>query len=127
MSTIEEQGNGADMAVDAFGVKANVRNVKSLNTMATVVTMIATLVVAYVLITHNAEARDGGKEIAAALIKSNEAVAAALKESNKDVSNALKDLAQQSREQNCLIATGVQNLPADRRQEAANLCKRLSR
>ena|SRR3990167_1555132 len=117
-----EEPNGADLGIDAFGVKANVKNVKSLNTLATVFTLILATTLLYMVFTHNSEAKDGLKEIAAEFRTSNKEVAAALKESNKELSEVLKEMARASRETNCLLA-----MPPEKRAENVELCKRISR
>jgi len=112
MTPIDEtQSNGADVAVEIAGQKVNLRNVKSLNTLATVATLFVTCFGVYILFTHQADAREGGKE-----------VALVLKESNKELSEVLKELARATREQNCLLS-----LPQEKRNENVELCKRIAR
>lgn len=72
----------------------------SLNTVATVATLILVSVVAYIMWGHASDT----------------------KEASRDLSLALKDMTQAAREQNCLIS-----LPQERREQNADLCKRLSR
>jgi uncharacterized membrane protein YgaE (UPF0421/DUF939 family) len=118
----DEQPNGADVAVDAFGVKANVRNVKSLNTMLTFLGVVLAILVAYMLFMHTSDAKDNAKEIASALKESNKEVANTLRESQKELGQILKELSQAAREQNCLLA-----MQPEKRAENVELCKRISR
>ena len=107
----DEQQVGADVAVEIAGQKVNLRNVKSLNTLATMATLLLTCVVGWIIFTHSSEAKDGLKEIAAEL-----------KVSNKELSEVLKEMARASRETNCLLA-----MPPEKRAENVELCKRISR
>ena len=118
----DEQQVGADVAVEIAGQKVNLRNVKSLNTLATMATLILTCVVGWIIFTHSSEAKDGLKEIAAELKVSNKETAAVLKEANKELSEVLKEMARASRETNCLLA-----MPPEKRAENVELCKRISR
>jgi hypothetical protein len=118
----DEQPNGADVAVDAFGVKANVRNVKSLNTFATLIGVAIGIAVLIFVVTHSVDAKDNGKEIAKILKESGKEVTATLKESQKELSTVLRELGQATREQNCLLS-----LPQEKRTENVELCKRISR
>lgn len=94
----ETAGNGADVAVEIAGQKVNLRNVKSLNTLATVATLIIVCVMGYVLYAHAGDTKDASKEL----------------------TMALKEMTQAAREQNCLIS-----MPQDRRDP--ELCRRISR
>ncbi len=99
---MSEQTNGADLSVKVAGQEVNVRNVKSLNTLATITTLIAVCVGGFAIYTivaaHAAETKDASRELV----------------------QALKEMTQTAREQNCLIS-----MPQDRRD--AELCKRISR
>ena len=84
---------------------------------------------ALTLFNHTADAKDNGKEVAQALKDSNREVAQALKDSNLAVAEAMKQMAKEQqraneigREQTCLLT-----LPPDRRTNAGDFCKRLSR
>lgn len=90
--------NGADVEVEVAGQKVNLRNVKSLNTLATVLTLVIVCVLGYAFYVHAGETKD----------------------QSKDLVNALKEMTQAAREQNCLIS-----MPIDRRDP--ELCRRLSR
>lgn len=99
---MSEETSGADVALELGGQKVNLRNVKNLNTLATVATLIICCVgmgVGYVLFTaHSTDTREASKELV----------------------SALKEMTQAAREQNCLIS-----MPPDRRDP--ELCRRLSR
>ena len=81
------------------------------------------------LYNHEASAKDGAKEIASTLKESNQAIAATLKESQAALAEAMRQVATEQkraneigREQTCLLT-----LPPDRRTNAGDFCKRLSR
>ena len=81
------------------------------------------------LFNHNADAKDNGKEVAQALKDSNREIATVLKESQAAVAESMRNIAEQQRraneigrEQTCLLT-----LPPDRRTNAGDFCKRLSR
>lgn len=117
-----EETNGADVAVEIAGQKVNLRNVKSLNTLATIATLIVVCLIGYMVFTHTADAKDNGKEIAAELKAQNKETAAILKDANRELSEVLKELARAAREQNCLLS-----LPQEKRIENVEICKRISR
>ena len=100
---------------------------KSLNTLATMATLIVVSVTAYMIFTHAGDAVANGKEVASELKAANKEAARDRKEANKEQADLLKELGRAAREQNCLIATGVASLPPERRLEAADLCKRIAR
>ena len=118
----DEEPNGADVAVEIAGQKVNLRNVKSLNTLATVATLLVALLIGYVILTHTTDAKDSGKEVAAELKATNKETAAVLRETSKEISAGLKELAIAARESNCLLS-----MEQGKRAESADLCKRLSR
>ena len=101
----------------------------NVNTLFTICGFVLSCILAWVLFTHQSEAKDNGKEIAAALKESNREMAQALKDTNRDVAEAIKQMAIEQRraneigrEQTCLLT-----LPPDRRTNAGDFCKRLSR
>ena len=101
----------------------------TVNTIFTVFIFAIVMFIAFVVWNHHAEARDNGKDVAQALKDSNREVANALKESNAAVTEAIKQMAVEQRrsneigrEQTCLLT-----LPPDRRTNAGDFCKRLSR
>lgn len=84
---------------DIAGQKLSIRS-QSLNTIATIATLVVTVLIAYMLFGHGTDTREASRELAA----------------------ALKDMTQAAREQNCLIT-----LPPERREQNTELCKRISR
>ncbi len=85
--------------------------------------------IALTLYNHQVEAKDEKVTIANTLKESNANIAAALKESQADVAKSMREIAEQQRraneigrEQTCLLT-----LPPDRRTNAGDFCKRLSR
>lgn len=96
----EEAEAGADLAVEAFGSKINVKNVKSLNTILTLVAAGAACFCVYILTQHQVEAKEG----------------------SKDLSMALKEVAQAAREQTCIMRFEQKD-----RQSNADFCKQVSR
>lgn len=95
----DEETNGADVAVNAFGVKANIKNVKSLNTICTIAVLVGVCVVGTVLYAHATETREAGKELV----------------------GALKEMTQVVREANCL-----NTLPPEKRPDP-DYCRRAAR
>lgn len=85
----------ADIAGQKISLKSN-----SLNTIATVATLMLVTVIAYSLYTHGTDT----------------------KESSRELVSALRDMAQVQRESNCL-----NTLPQERREANASLCKQNSR
>lgn len=112
----------------------------NVNTLFTIAGFILICILSVVLFTHQTEAKDNNKALAQVLKEANQEVAQALKDSNKEVAQALKDsnaavtdaIKQMAieqrraneigREQTCLLT-----LPPDRRTNAGDFCKRLSR
>lgn len=94
-----DEVNGADVAVDAFGVKANVKNVKSLNTICTIAVLVLVGVLSYAFYVHAGETKDAGKELV----------------------GALKEMTQVVREANCL-----NTLPPEKRPDP-DYCRRAAR
>lgn len=101
----------------------------NVNTIFTVAGFILTCLIGWALFTHQTEAKDSGKEVAAALKESNREMAQALKDSNKDVAEAIKQMAAEQRkaneigkEQTCLL-----RLPTNARVNAEDFCRRMSR
>ena len=117
-----EETNGADVAVKIAGQEFNIRNVKSLNTLATIATLIIVCLIGYIIFTHTSDAKDSGKEIAAELKATNKDTATVLRETSKEISAGLKELAIAARESNCLLT-----IAQDKRADAADICKRISR
>ena len=84
----EENGNGADVELNLAGQKVNLRNVKSLNTILTLVAAIAACFGVYLLIQHQAEAKEAGQSFVGAL---------------KEQTKAIQEQTAVQREGNCLL------------------------
>jgi hypothetical protein len=85
----------ADTAIGKFNFRG-----QSLNTLATVATLIAAILVAYIVYGHAGDT----------------------KETNKELVGAIKEMAQASREQNCLMRFEMKE-----RQDRAEMCKQIAR
>lgn len=96
----EEQTNGSDVDLSIAGQRINLKNVKSLNTLATVATLILVCVLGYAFYSHAGETRDA----------------------SKDLVGALKEMTQAAREQNCLIS-----MPIEQRARDPEICRRLAK
>lgn len=101
----------------------------NVNTIFTIFSFVLILGAFMVLWNHQVEAKDNIKDVAQVLKESNKDIAVALKESNAAVTEAIKQMAREQqraneigREQTCLLT-----LPPDRRTNAGDFCKRLSR
>ena len=101
----------------------------NINTIFTIFGFILTCLIAWVVWHHQADAKDGEKQVAAVLKEGNKEIAQALKESNLLVKEAIQQMSVEQRraneigrEQTCLLT-----LPPDRRTNAGDFCKRLSR
>lgn len=101
----------------------------NLNMFFTVGGFFGTCFLIWLVNTHTVDAKDNGKEVAQALKESNREMIQAMKDSNAAVADAMKQVAKEqrrsnelAREQTCLIT-----LPPDRRTNAGEFCKRLSR
>jgi hypothetical protein len=123
---VNKEPNGADVEVNAFGVKANVRNVKSLNTMITFATFSAVLVLAYGGWIHTTDAKDDYKNIAKELRESNKQVADTLKETSREQSAVTKELVRGLKMQNCLIVRIRPDLTPQQRVDEQEFCKRIT-
>ena len=101
----------------------------TVNTIFTVFSFVLIMGIAFVVWNHHVEAKDNGKEVSQALKDSNREVAQTLKETNAQIAEAIKQMTIEQRraneigrEQTCLLT-----LPPDRRTNAGEFCKRLSR
>lgn len=94
----DEQTNGADVDLSIAGQQVKLKNIKSLNTLATVTTLICVILIGYVVWMHTNDD----------------------KEAKKELSMAIRELTQSAREQNCLIS-----MPIDQRNP--DICRRISR
>lgn len=92
--------NGADVDLNIAGQKVALKNVKSLNTIVSLIAAVAACFGVYLVMAHASDTKDAGKELVL----------------------ALKEMTQAAREQNCLMA-----FPQEKREVNADLCKRLSR
>lgn len=124
---------GADIAVKVAGQEFNVRNVKSLNTIATVTSLIVVCTLGVFLYFHEATAQQDKAQTAATLAKSNAEIASALKENNKILVDAMKEqsmntlnalgrLTSATKEIACLSDPAMKN-----RNDARDFCKRITR
>lgn len=122
---------GADDSVEATNPILGSLKVSgsNINTIFTVFTFAVVLFIGFVVWNHHVEAKDEGKTSAQAIKESNKEFAQALKEQNAAIAEAIKQMTYEQRrsneigrEQTCLLG-----LPQDRRTNAAEFCKRLSR
>lgn len=134
------QESGADLSLKVAGQEINVKNVKSLNTAATLATLICVCVLGVFVYFHEVGAQQdkarvaatlqrSNADIAGALKESNQAIVQALKESNANTLGAIRDLTTEQRravtaikEGNCLQDPAIRN-----RQDAREFCKRITR
>jgi hypothetical protein len=96
----EENNNGADVALEGFGGKVAVKNVKRVETLANIATLILVCLIAYGGYLH---------------------VAHASKQADV-LEQTFKEMTAAQREQNCLIA-----IPESQREHKADFCKRITR
>lgn len=94
----DQHETGADVAIKVAGQEFNVKNVKSLNTLLTLGTFVAVVMLGYAFWMHAADTKDASRELV----------------------QALKEGTQAAREQNCLIS-----MPQERRDP--ELCRRIAR
>lgn len=97
---MSDQPNGADVSVKVAGQEVNLRNVKSLNTIATIATLIVVCAALPYAYSHVQDTKESGKELV----------------------NALKEMTQTAREQNCLM-----RFEQHERKEQAEFCRTISR
>lgn len=83
-----------------MGDKSASLKTSNLNTVATVACLCLSIVIAIVLYGHTIDTKDA----------------------SKDLASAMRDMTQAAREQNCLIS-----LPQERREQNAEICKRITR
>ena len=91
----QQQELTADTALGKFNFKGS-----SLNTLATVATLIVACLVAFIVYGHSGDSKD----------------------TNRELVSAIKEMAQASREQNCLMRFDMRE-----RAERADFCKQISR
>lgn len=95
-----------ELDAEIAGQKFILKNV-SLATMATIATLILTSLIAYVLYTHQVDAKEAGQAFVSAI---------------KEQTAAVKDQTVAAREQNCLM-----RFSQNERQQQAEFCKTISR
>jgi hypothetical protein len=97
---MSEQQDGADLALKIAGQEVNLRNVKRIETLANIATLIIVVLIAYGGYLH---------------------VAHASKQADV-LEQTFKEMTAAQREQNCLIA-----IPESQREHKADFCKRITR
>lgn len=130
----------ADVSLKFAGQEVNVKNVKSLNTIATICTLIATCTIGVFIYFHEAGAQadkaqvantlsKSNSDIAGALKDSNLAIVQALKESNANTLSAIKELtSEQKKSTNAIKVGNCLNDPSMKnRQDAREFCNRITR
>lgn len=115
---MSEETNGADVNLEIGGQKVNVRNVKSLNTLATVASLLGVILLCYVVWEHkmDASAQEVKRESAAA--QRDVLLTSAIKE----MAAAQKEGVVAQRVMNCLLSTDQK----DRRAQL-DTCERIAR
>lgn len=128
-SVVSKEPNGADVGIEAFGMKANVKNVKSLNTALTFFGVVGVTLILYIAYQHSARAENDHNKIVDAVNQSGERTVGALRESNATIADVLrsqveatKDQTRATRYQNCIIV-----FPQADRASKAEYCKQLSK
>ena len=99
--------NGADVDLQIAGQGFKFRNVKSLNTLATVATLILCILIGYVVFEHKTDARAEG---------------VALAQRDAQLSSAIREMASSNRVLSCLMAT-----KQDDREAKLAQCERMAR
>lgn len=129
MTTDKSEQTGADLNLKFAGQEVNLRNVKSLNTIATLVTMLLVGTLGVFLYFHEVNAQHDKSTLASTLQQSNAIVADSLRQSNKAMTDALKELAaEQRRSTNAMKEVACLNDPAMRnRADARDFCRRMAR
>lgn len=83
----EAERNGADVDLKVAGQEVRLKNIKSLNTLATVATLIVVCLIGYALYTHAQDSKDDRREFLQAI---------------KEQTSAIKEQTDVQREGNCL-------------------------
>lgn len=110
--------NGADVDLEIGGQKVSVKNVKSLNTLATVATFVGVCLLLYGGYTHTLDAKDRDR----ATDEREKAYIAALKEQTAAYRDGNSAIHSAIREQTCVLKfEGTQQ-----RQANADFCKQVS-
>jgi hypothetical protein len=113
MADEEVKNNGADLAVDAFGVKANVKNVKSLNTGATLFCAGMLICIAAFGYTHVQESKEDNKAFINAITEQTKAIREGVK--------AQQDGTAAQREQTCMLKFEQKDRPQN-----SEFCRQIS-
>ena len=111
----EENGNGADVEATIAGQQVRVRNIKSLNTLATVSTLIVSIcgfTIGWFI--FDAHSKDTGKK--------DDALIVVLKDLAKSHRDAAREQVKEQRVLNCLISTDQKD-----RRRAYEDCERIAR
>ena len=118
--------NGADVTLKVAGQEVNLRNIKSLNTIATLITMFGVGLLAMVVYNHDSVAQTAQKNVVDATKEANQAIVRALKELNEQNVAALKELTvEQKRATFQITVSNCMNEPAMKnRQDARQFCER---
>lgn len=103
---MNDQNNGSDVALELGGQKLNVRNIKSLNTIATVVTMFLAGLTLYILFTHQQDTKAGAQDFVKAV---------------REQTVAIKEGISAQREQTCIL-----KFEGPERKANAEFCKQVS-
>lgn len=107
----EEQQNGADVDVSIAGQQVKLKNIKSLNTLATVATLVLVCVLGYAFWEHKVDAKAEGL-----------ARDSMLTTAFKEIANSQKEMAQAVREGNC-----INSYPEAERETKVEQCRRITR
>src|SRR3990167_2014083 len=121
-----DEPNGADLGIDVLGVKANVKNVKSLNTLLTFFVAVNVAVTVVLLYVHGVEAKDNNREIAKQVKESNKEIAETLKETSREQNTATRSLVRSINIQNCLTVRIRPDMTSQQRQEEKEFCERIT-
>jgi hypothetical protein len=92
----EEKQNGADVDLKIAGQEVKLKNVKSLNTILTLIAAVGVCFGTYLLVEHKADAKSNGETL----------------------TSVMKDMAQAIREGNC-----INSYPEHERKDNVELCK----
>lgn len=117
--------NGADVALKVAGQEINLKNVKSLNTLATVTTLMVAILIAYVVWEHKAEAAAQEVRREAAVTQRDALIAGAIREFTKSQDGQAKE----QRISNCLMDKLLNSNPTQRGTGGSHLaeCERIAR
>jgi len=103
----DNDNDGADISAKVAGQEVNIKNIKSVNTIFTLLGFALTCLIAFMLFEHRNDERGARHEFILAI---------------KELTGAQRETTSSMREQNCLLS-----LPQDQRQAQMEFCKRISR